>query len=326
MAQAAQIDEFGFWRDALAGKPVEIHADNPQSGYYKMRDGKGGKWLPVAIWTQQGTLVCRVAGETRDPMSVWTYCAGNPVSKTDAKHAFETGSWPGDAPEIGHNSGDLSLAEQIKEYAELALSWLRKAGITDTTSKDKAANYRAKLIELGKAADAEREAKKRPHDEAARAVQAEYKPIIDEAKAAAEELRSALTVYMREEERKERERLAEERRKEEERIAAERARIEKERAEQMERDPALALLEPEPELPVAPPPIEEVKVRAGGQRGRATGLRSVTTYVVVDYAATLTHVKDHPDVIAAVEKVARAQAKAGATVPGVEARVEKVAA
>lgn len=321
------MDEFQFWREALAGKRQEIHADAPQSGYYRMRDGKGGAYLPVAIWSVNGKQVCRVASRTVEAADVWTYCAGNPVSKDDAKHAFETGSWPGDAPEIGHNSGDLSLAEQVREYADLALSWLRKVGgVKDKISADKAANFRAKLIELGKAADAEREAKKRPHDDAARAVQAEYKPIIDEAKAAAEELRSALTVYMREEERKERERLAEERRKEEERIAAERARIEKERAEQLERDPALAMLEPEPELPIAPAPVDDVKIRAGGQRGRATGLRTVTTWVVVDYAATLTYMKNHPDVVAAVEKVARAQAKAGAVVPGVEKREEKVAA
>lgn len=319
-------DEFQYWRDALAGKDVPIHADAPHSGYYRMREGKAGPWLPVAIWTSGGTLVCRVAQTARDPASVWTFCAANPVTKDAAKHAFETGVWPGDAPQAGHNSGTLSLAEQIRDYAGMALGWLRKGGIKDAVSKDKAANFRAKLLELGKSADAERDAKKLPFDEAARAVQAEYKPMIDEAKAAAEELRAALTAYMREEERQERERREAEFRKQQEAAAAERARIEAERAEKMARDPIAAMTDPEPELPVAPSEPKPVKVRAGGQRGRATGLRTVTTYIVTDYAAALAHVQNHPDVVAAVEKVVRAQAKAGAVVPGVESRSERVAA
>jgi hypothetical protein len=69
-----------------------------------------------------------------------------------------------------------------------------------------------------------------------------------------------------------------------------------------------------------------VRVQAGGQRGRKAGLRTITKYVITDYAAALAHVKDHPDVIEAVTKVAAAQAKAGATVPGVETQTEQVAA
>lgn len=320
------MNDLTFYHAALAGKSPEVHADVPHPGYYKMRAARGGDWLPVAIWSKDGALVARVAGDMRDPLAIWTHCAGHPVTKEACSEAFKTGQWPGDAPPIGDNSGDLSLSEQIRDYAANALAWLRKSGITDTTSKDKAANLRAKLIDLRKRADAERDAKKRPHDEAAKAVQAEYRPLIETADAAAEELRGALGAYMREEERKERERRDEEHRKAQAAAAAERARIEKERAEKMARDPIAALTDPEPELPPDPPPPEDVKIRAGGQRGRATGLRTVTTYVLTDYAAALAHVKDHPDVVAAVEKVARAQAKSGATVPGVEARTEKVAA
>lgn len=320
------MTDLTFWHASLAGKKPEIHADSPQPGYYRLRAIRGGDWLPVVIWEKDGQLVARVASDMRDPLAIWTHCGGNAVAKDPCMTAFRTGHWPGDAPEIGSNSGDLSLAEQIRDYAANALAWLRKAGITDSVSKDKAANMRAKLIDLRKTADAERDAKKRPHDEASRAVQAEYKPLIDEADAAAEEIRGALTAYMREEDRREKARRDEEHRKAQEAAAAERARIEKERAEKLARDPIAALTDPEPEFPEAPPPPEEVKIRAGGQRGRATGLRTVTNYVVADYAATLAHVKDHPDVVAAVEKVARAQAKAGASVPGVEARTEKVAA
>lgn len=320
-------DEFQFWRDALAGKPVEIHESAPQSGYYKMRDGKKGPWLPVAIWNSaHGTKICRVANGAHNAQEVWTYCAGHPVKKEDAKHAFEHGSWPGDAPEIGHNSGDLSLAEQISEYAAMALAWLKKSGVKDKTSADMAANYRAKLNELKKEADNARTAEKAPHLAASKAVDDKWRNPIAEATTATEDLRAALTAFMVAEEKRLKAEADAKRKAEEERVAAERARIEAERAEKMRVDPIAALTDPEPELPMAPAEPEPVKIQAGGQRGRKTGLKTVTVYEVTDYEAALSHVKSHPDVIAAVEKVAKAQAKAGATVPGVTVSEAKVAA
>jgi len=319
------MDEFQFWRDALAGKKVEISADAPRSGYYKTRTRKDGPYVPVAIWTVNGEMVCRVGNEKRDPASVWTFCADHPVSKDDAKHAFEHGTWPSDAPDIGHNSGDLSLAEQIREYADMALDWLKKNGVKDKTSADKAANYRAKLNQFKKDADDARTSEKAPHMAAAKAVDDKWRAPIAEATAVAEDLRSALTQFMVAEEKRLKEEAEAKRKVEEERVAAERARIEAERAEKMRVDPVAAMTDPEPELPVVAE-IEPVKVQAGGQRGRRTGLKTVTVYEITDYEAALSHVKSHPDVIAAVEKVAKAQAKTGACVPGVSARTEKVAA
>jgi hypothetical protein len=310
------MDEFQFWRDAVAGKPVVINEGAPQSGYYKTRTRKDGPWAPVAIWTVNGKQVCRVGNEQRDPASVWVFCAGHPVSKDAAKHAFETGTWPGDAPEIGHNSGDLSLAEQITEYASMALAWLKKTGIKDKVTADTAANYRAKLNELKKEADNARTTEKAPHMAAAKAVDDKWRVPIAEATAAAEDIRAALTQFMVAEEKRLRAEQDAQRKAEEERIA-------RERAEKMASDPIAAMTDPEPELPVAPEPV---KVQAGGQRGRRTGLKTVTVYEITDYEAALSHVKNHPDVVAAVEKVAKAQAKTGAVVPGVAAKQEKVAA
>jgi hypothetical protein len=318
-------DDYQFWRDALAGKPVTITEDQPQPGYYKLRN-KAGAWLPVAIWRKDGELVARVANDPRDPMDVWTWCAKNPVAKNDAKAAFETGQWPGDAPDVGHNIENVALADLIRDYAERALDWLRKTGIKDTQTKDMAANYRAKLLELKKQADTERELEKRPHLEASRAVDAKFKPLVEEADSAANQLRDALTRYMREEEA----RLEAERRAkwEQERAAAEAARREAEaqRAKQMAENPIAALTEPEPYLPFMPAEPEPVKVQAGGQRGRKTGLRTVTRYVVNDHAAALSFFANSEDVKELIQKLAERASKAGVTVPGVETVTEKVAA
>lgn len=313
-------DAFQFWRDALAGKAVEIHADNPQPGYYKARKGKGGPWQPVAIWYKQdGELIARMGGETADPNAIWTWCASNPVSKEDAKHAFEYGSFPG---EIGHNSGDMSLAAEIVDAADRAFKWVESTEIANKVGADTCANMRQRLLDLAKQADKERDEKKRPHLEAGRKIDAEYKPLVEQATQAANALRDELTKWMRAEEAKARAAAEAARKAEQERIAKEQA----ERAAKMAADPIAALTEPEPEpeLPMSIP--EPPRVQAGGQAGRKAGLRTVVRYEIEDYAAALAHVKDHKDVIAAVEKACTAMAKAGATVPGVKRIEEKVAA
>ena len=314
-------DIWQFWRDALAGKSQDIDADAPQCGFYKRRERKDGPWLPVMIrYDGAGVLRCRVGDNSNaDPIAVWVRCAGNPVTKEDAKIAFETGSFPGEVAAIGDNSADLSLAEQIADFAKQALTWFFKSGIKDKKSADMAANYRAELLRLRKQADEKRKEEKRPHLAASRAIDANWKPLIEEAEGAANEIRDGLTRWMREEEKR---LLAEQ---EAERKALEAARVEAiaQYNRNMAEDPIATLTGPAPELPPEPEPV---KVQAGGQRGKKTGFREVTRYVVTDYAAALAHVKDHPDVRAAVEKVCAAQAKSGAVVPGVEIRTEKVAA
>ena len=320
-------DVWQYWRDALAGKSPSIDANTPQCGFYKRRDGKGGAWLPVMIrFDDAGVLRCRVGSNSAaDPYDVWTWCASHPISKDDAKTAFETGAFPGDAPGAGHNSGDVSLAEQIAEYAAMALGWLRKAGIASQADSDKAANYRAELLRLSKEADTQRDAEKRPHDEAAKAVQAKWKPLIDTSKGAADEIREQLTQWMRREEK----RLEDERRAqweaEQKAIAKARAEAEAQRAKQMRDDPIAALTSPEPELPIEPAMPEPVKVQAGGQRGRKAGLREVTSYVVTDHAAALAFFAESEAVKEIVQKLASQACKAGVKVPGVETRIEKVA-
>jgi hypothetical protein len=310
-------DEFHFWRDALAGKPVTIHEDAPQPGYYKMRDAsRRGAWLPVAIWRLDGVLVCRVANKTVNPLDVWTFCVGHPVSKDDAKHAFETGSWPGDAPEIGHNSGDLSLAQQIAEYASMALAWLAKTGVKDKTTADVAANYRAKLNQLKKEADDARTAEKAPHLAKAREVDDKWRVPIAEATAAAEDIRAALTQFMVAEEKRLRAEQEAARKAEEERIA-------RERAEKMASDPIAAMTDPEPELPMAPEPV---KVQAGGQRGRRTGLRTVKKVRITDYQAAAAHFAANEEIKVVLDKLTSRLVLAGANVPFAETYDEKVAA
>lgn len=325
-------DGFDWWRAAMAGKKPEIHEDRPQNGFFKMRDMKDGPWLPAIIFTgKTGAQVATVGfgqdRKMRDPLDIWTRCSKTPVSQADCRHAVENGEWPGDAPTMGHNAADVGPLELLQDYIVTAAEWFAKVGAIDNQRRvDQAANYSAELLRLKGDADRERDGQIRPHLEAQREINGTYKPIIEEADSLAKRIKRASDDFLR----AEKQRLEAEARKrfEAERKAAEaeRARIEAEREAKMRVDPIAAMTEPEPELPIIPQAPEAVKVQAGGQRGKKMSLRTYTIYEITDYAAALAWAKDSEDVRAAVEKVCKAAAKSGVTVPGVTISKEERAA
>lgn len=318
-------NEWAWWQAALAGKQQDIYADAPQSGFYKMRTGKGGPWVAVMIRMHDGQLAARVGNERRDPVEIWTYVAGNPVTREAASHWFKTGEWPGDAPALS-NSANATPLELLRDYIETASEWFKGKTIDTQTLCDQAANYAAELIRLKGVADKERDAKVRPHLDAQREINGEYKPQLDAADMLAKTIKRATDTFLIAEKR----RLeAEARAKweaEQKAAAEERARIEAERAAKMQADPIAALTDPEPELPIAPAAPAPVKVNAGGQRGKKLALKTYRVPEIVDYAAALAWAKEHPEVVAAVEKVCKAAARDGEKVPGVEVRIEERAA
>ena len=319
-------DDYGWWRSALANGVKDVDPNTPQCGFYKTK--RDGAWQPVAIWNKNGTLVCRIASAMVDPIDVWTFCAKNPVSKEAGKHAFETGLFPGDIAPVGNNMAALPTAEQIALTIEDITKWLDSIGgkIKTDIEKDTAAKWRDKLNGLKSTADAEHEAEKRPILDAGYAIDAKFKPAIKAADATVKTIRDALTVYLNAEQKRRDDAAKAAHEAEVKRVAAERAKIAAEQAQQLRDDPIAAMTSPPPAEPELPMFVPAPKVQAGGQSGKKTSLRTVTRYVVTDYAKALAHVQDHPDVRAAVEKVAAAQFKAGTIVPGVEKVEEKVAA
>jgi hypothetical protein len=316
-------DAYSYWRDALKGVFAPISADHPKPGRYKMRKGKDGPWLPVAIFQKDGALKAAVGKEFVEPLEIWTFCADKPVSEVDYKQALASGQWPGD---IGHNSGDLSLKEEIEDRASQALVWLEKNGIKSKIDADTAANYRAALLELKKRAETEHKAEKGPHLDAGKRVDAKYKPLIETADGAGATIRTELGKYLAKVEAEERARAQAEFEAEQERVKALWLKEAAERSKKMQDDPIAALTEPPPELPQLPTPPEPVKVSAGGQRGRVTGLKTVVSYVVTDHAKALAFFAANQDVKDLVQSLAQKASRAGLTVPGVEKKEERVAA
>lgn len=316
------VDQYIYWRDALAGRMPPISANDPQPGRYKLRKGKGGPWQPVAIFYQAGDLKAAVGREFVSPHDIWTWCADKPVSEADYKSALDTGRWPG---EIGHNSGDLSLAEEIEERASQALEWLAKNGIKTKTDSDMAANYRSSLTALEKRAKEEKAEKKAPHIKAEDRIEAEYKPLIDSARRAIDTLRDENGKWMKREEDAENARRKAAYEAEQAAIKAKWLAEAAERAKKLEQDPIAALTDPEPKLPDLPPPPAPAKIKSGGQVGKSSGLKTVTTYSVVDHAKALAFFADNKDVKELIHKLATKASKAGVSVPGVERREERVA-
>jgi len=326
-------DEFYYWREALAGKKMLIHADKPQSGYYRKRAFKGGPWLPVAIWTHKdsGQQVARVAGEMVDPLSVWTWVADKPVAKDAAQQAFKDGTWPGDAAPVSASMGDnnppTEPIELIPLEIEAATQWLGKVKtISNQTDADIASNRVSNLRDLKKKAEAAHKAEKEPHLEAGRAVDKKYKPKIDDADIAVKSLLAAITVYQNAERARLQkiadEKAAKERAEWERQQATARAKAEAEAAEKQ-----VTLEDILSEAPPPPPPkAEPVKVKSGGASGKAVSLRTVKVATVTDYDKALVALKDHPELRDLVQKLADRACKAGVPLAGVEFSTQQVAA
>jgi hypothetical protein len=282
-----------------------IHADHPKPGYYKLRRGRDKPWQPVAIWSKENALVCRVGSEMADPLETWTWCAANPITKEAAKFAFENGRFPDDPEPLSLRNMPAdpfeALKVEIEDRAAQAREWL-KAHPEIKTQEDcnLARNMQAQLLALEKQADQDRETEKRPHFLASKAVDAKFKPLVVMAADCAKALRGAFEAFLRAEERRERER-----------VETERQRIERQHAVLMADDPVAALTSPPPEMP------EPSRVQAGGGFGRKVGLKSVWVGTVKDYNTTLAHFAGNAKIKELVQKLVDQAVRAGdRSIPG----------
>ncbi len=75
---------------------VTRQINSPEPGFYQRRMVRGGVWVPVAIWIEDGdrcpetgalmsdqVIRCTLAGETADPFAEWLHCCDRPISKAE---------------------------------------------------------------------------------------------------------------------------------------------------------------------------------------------------------------------------------------------------
>lgn len=95
---------FKFYREALAGHLGEIHADQPEAGWYKTRLVKRGAWVPVQIWLVQDigdddellsdeVLKCTVDGAEKDPRDVWQWCCRHAIAEHEFRYLTALRAW-----------------------------------------------------------------------------------------------------------------------------------------------------------------------------------------------------------------------------------------
>ncbi len=313
-----------------------ISADNPQPGFYKMRRGRDQPYLPVAIWRKDGELVCAVGVEktATDPLSVWTYCADNKVSKEDAKFAFEKGYWPDQPAPIGHNeppSDDPfeALKAELAAKQEQAEKWLgARSSVVTQKDSDYAVNAQRELLALTKRADAMFTAEKAPLLAATRACDEKWR-FRTAAVDVAAKLRKVFERFMVAEETRLKAEAAAKLKAEQDRVTAERTKIEAAQAKRLRDDPVAALTSPPPEMPELPLEPEPVRVQAGGNVGRRAGLKTVWVPTVNDYLKAAEHFIQHPDLKAAIDKLvnhAVRDSKGTLQIPGVTIKEGRAAA
>lgn len=185
----------------------------------------------------------------------------------------------------GHNAPPQS-AEHAAVIAELeieAQAYLTGVPLVDQQTADALGELVGRVRDAEKAADAARVIEKRPHDEAAKAIQETYKPILDKAKRIQTAAKGLLGAWMLkvEDERRERERKA---REEADRLAEEASKARAEAAGDLEAmEAAEELFEQAKTHTIAGKVIakQDSGVKAGG---RKVALRTVKTLVVEDEA------------------------------------------
>jgi hypothetical protein len=213
---------------------------------------------------------------------------------------------------IGHNAPPPLDAMSL--HIEDLFALVSGSVASPVTTDDQEAGLDALLDDVRKAkkdADAERAAEKKPHDDAAKAVHAAWKPLIDRCDKAADAIKAALTPY----------RTAKQRAKDEV------ARIAREEAE-AKKAAAIAALRKADDLEekfAAEAALEAAqKLAASANRiDRApTGLRTSWAAEITDKRAALNHyIREQPDAFAQlIQELADKDARNEATrrtIPGV---------
>jgi hypothetical protein len=315
------MNEWQHWQDNLAGKKPPIHDGEPQCGFYKRRLIKDGPWVPVAIWhTDANGLVCKVGDQMQDPIDQWTWVAGNPVSKADAKFAFEhSGRWPDEieADAVGVIAEEMDAPDiALKTAIKSSLEWLEKNKITTEALAKKAATLKSKVAEKRLAATKAHKAEKEPHLDAGRRVDAKYNPLIKDAKSVESKIGAASHDYLSKKKRQEEAiaaAAAEAARKEQERLAEEHRKSQGNLPEEEKTEPIPV------ELPVAPK-----KVSVGGASGRKMTIKEDVEFVVTDYPKALKYFSQYSEVKDLIATLAKREGKRGVIADGVERKVVEI--
>ncbi|NAZ37192.1 hypothetical protein [Rubellimicrobium sp. CFH 75288] len=242
-------------------------------------------------------------------------------------------------PPMGHNRpppvdpAALDAFEaRVRAMAETAGQWLDEGAVADAADASRAGDFLTALRALHREVDEARREAKRPHDEAAKAVQAAFAPLLAPLEAAAERIKALLAEYAeREQAGREAERSEALARARADLAAAE---AERERAAcahdvigEAAAEHAIAVIEER----IAALERGDTRVRiasaTGGGRTLAQRTRRVARLVNLNRA--LIHYRDRAEVAALLERLANADLRgpdAPDHIPGFAIAIERIVA
>jgi hypothetical protein len=229
---------------------------------------------------------------------------------------------------IGHNRGPTPFDDCERKVLDLfdeAKNFLDGEAITTQDMADAVSKLLDMIRKAKKEADDFRAAEKKPHDDAAKAVQEKWKPLITRCDLAADAAKKALTPYLEAVEREKRAVAEAARKAADEQAKAAQEALRASRDDLAAREQAEAMLESAKKAEAVASRAEKDKAQGKGG-ARAVSLR--TTYVsdIQDYQALAAHVwrEDREALTAFLDDYAAQKVRAGArTLPGVHVREVK---
>jgi len=225
---------------------------------------------------------------------------------------------------IGHNNPPVdpfdAISADILDLFELAESALTGEPIANQAQADQINQIAKDALKAGQAADTARKEEKRPHDEAAKAVQAKWTPLITKADLARSTALKALTPWNLEIQRQKDEAAAKAR-AEAEALAEAARKVAQEAA-------ASADLSARAEAEILLKEADRATKTANKIERAPTGLRTVWHAEISDRRAALNHyLKTAPDeFVATIQRLADQDIRAGVrNIPGITAIEERKA-
>ena len=212
-----------WWIDKLRGDiPLALSESTPHAGFYRWpkREAYGAKryFVPVAYWpNEDGELNCRIGEEDVTPergRDIWVSVGAHPVSEEDYREVAERGGrWRDEhelvpmqrsnQPQVPEDNSFEALRNAINEMSLHGEARLSQPMISNQDEGDRIANFVGELSDLHRRANEARSNEKRPHDDAAKAVQAKWKPWVDKAETLYKALkRQLLTPFLQTEEKR----------------------------------------------------------------------------------------------------------------------------
>jgi type IV secretory pathway VirB10-like protein len=222
----------------------------------------------------------------------------------------------------------------VTEFLSATQQWLAMDKIETDTHAGQITDQITGLRGLWKKVDEARKAAKKPHDEAGKAVQKAYAPLLEKLTKAADKLKPKLAAYASEKARREAE--ARQKAEEEARAKAESAAAAQKEAEasgdisaQVEAEEAAKEAE-QMQKDAARKTATNVKSASGA--GRTMSLRKIPEVEITNINVLFLHYRDHPDVRDLLQRLATAEVRAKgydhdkAPVPGINLHFREVMA